>query len=143
MSTLTGVISYPIPAYQNLPIDADFYQPNRFVITAIALGLTTTVTTSIDHNYVIGQLVRLLIPANCGSFQLNNIEGYVISIPSDNQVVLSIDSSVNVNQFISAAGTSSPQILALGDVNNGQINTNGISSTLSYISGSFINISPQ
>lgn len=218
MVVLTGVISYPIPAYQNLPIESDSYQPSRFVITAITLGLTTTVTTSVDHNYVIGQLVRLLIPVPFGSVQLNNKEGIVVSIPSSTQVVLNI-SSYNVDAFVAtpysatitgatkanpcvltvddrvyglnvtisgvggmtelngntyriisqtsttitidvnslsfttytAGGTANvfpqngsvAQILAVGDFNAGQINSNGISSTLSYIPGSFINISPQ
>ncbi len=217
MAILTGVISYPISAYQNVPIRADYYQPSRFVISGIVLGKNTTVTTSIDHDYVIGQLVRLLIPAPYGSYQLNDVEGFVVSIPSDNQVVISIP-SYNVDAFISSpysatitgATNSNPlvltvddrvygynvtisgvvgmtelnsntyqiisqtsttitlnvdsslfsayvsggiadvfpqsgsvaQILAIGDVNSGQLNANGINSTLSYISGSFLNTSP-
>ncbi len=143
MATLTGVISYPIPIYQNLPIRSDFYQPGRFVISGINLGQVTTVTTSVDHDYVIGQEVRLLIPANCGSYQLNEVIGYVISVPSVTQVIIDIDSSVNVNSFISASGTSDPQILAIGDINQGQTNSNGPLNTLPYIPGSFLDISPN
>lgn len=142
MTTLTGVVSYPISAYQNPPIEPQFYQPSRFVISAISLGTTTIVTTSIAHNYVIGQEVRLLIPANCGSFQLNNLSGFVLSIPSTTQVEVNINSSMNVNSFVVGTGICSPQIIAIGDVNAGQINSNGLSSTLSYIPGSFLNISP-
>ncbi len=142
MTTLRGVISYPIPIYQNVPIHAEYYQPNRFVITAITLGQSTTVTTSIDHNFVIGQEVRLLIPANCGSYQLNEEKGYVISIPSVTQVIIDIDSSVNVNAFISGTGICNPQILAIGDINQGQTNSNGPLLTLPYIPGSFLDISP-
>jgi len=91
---MTGtVISYPIPAYQNLPIEPQFYQPSRFVIEDIGLGSTTTVTTETDHNYVIGQLVRLLVPDVFGTIQLNGREGYVISVPSDTQVVIDINSN--------------------------------------------------
>lgn len=142
MTTLTGVVSYPISAYQNPPIEPQFYQPSRFVISAISLGTTTIVTTSVAHNYVIGQEVRLLIPANCGSFQLNNLSGFVLSIPSTTQVEVNINSSMNVNSFVVGTGICSPQIIAIGDVNAGQINSNGLSSTLSYIPGSFLNISP-
>ncbi len=93
MATLTGVISYPIPAYQNVPIQADFYQPSRFEISAITRGQTTQITTSIDHNYVVGQLVRLLIPVLFGSYQLNEVQGFVLSIPSTNIVEIDFVSS--------------------------------------------------
>ena len=145
MAQQGGVITYPVPAYQNLPIEPEFYQPSRFVIEDIALGQTTTVTTMEDHNYVIGQECRLLIPSPFGSFQLNEVKGNVLSIPSADQVELSIDSSRNVDAYI-ASGVTYPsvaQIVAVGDYNSGQQNTNGRTNQLTYIPGSFINISPQ
>lgn len=143
MTSIGTVISYPVPLYANVEIDSDFYKPSRFVISAISLGSTTTITTSTDHNYVIGQAVRLLIPAKFGSYQLNETQGNVLSIPSTTQVEVSIDSSRNVDAFISAtATTSSPQIMAIGDMNSGQINSNALNTNL-YIPGSFQNISPQ
>jgi hypothetical protein len=95
------VVSYPIPAYSNPPIQAQFYQPSLFDISAISLGQFTTVTTSEDHNFVIGQLVRLLIPNIFGTYQLNNTQSYVVSIPSATQVVLDLNSS-NANAFIAS-----------------------------------------
>ena len=143
MPSVGTVISYPIPPYQNVPIEPQYYQPSRFVIYSVTLGQETIITTSVNHNYVIGQLVRLIIPAAFGCFQLNESKGYVLSIPSSNQVLVSIDSSVNVDHFIASSSTAVfPQILAIGDVNSGQTNANGINSTLTYIPGSFINISP-
>lgn len=143
MTLLPGVISFPIPPYQNTPIQSQFYQPSRFVISAITLGPTTTITTSVNHNYVISQQIRLLIPAPFGASQLNEAQGYVISVPNPNQVVVSIDSSHNVNPFTSSTfKTSSPQILAIGDISFGQTNSNGINSNLLFIPGSFQNISP-
>lgn len=142
MTVDRGVISYPIPAYQNLPIDSDFYLPQRFVISAISLGLTTTVTTSTDHNYVVGQQVRLIIPSNCGSYQLNESQGYVLSIPANNQVVISIDSLRNINSFVYQSTPTQPQILAIGDINYGAINSSGRVSNITFIPGSFRNVSP-
>lgn len=141
MATAGTVISFPIPPYSNPPIESQFYQPSRFVISAVTLGQTTTVTTTSDMNYVVGQLARLLIPPSFGCFQLNEKQGYVLSIPASNQVVLSIDSSQNVNQFIASSATTVAQILGIGDVNNGTINSNGRSSEGTAIPGSFINIS--
>lgn len=144
MTQQGSVISFPVPLYQNLPIEAQFYQPSRFVISNVTLGVTTTVTISVDHNYVIGQTVRLLIPPNFGCFQLNETQGNVLSIPAANQVVVSINSLRNVDPFIAATNNiQQPQILAIGDINQGQTNSMGRNNNLVYIPGSFINISPQ
>lgn len=132
----------PIALYNNLPIEPQFYQPSRFVISAISLGKTTTITTTEDHNYVVGQEVRLLIPSSFGSYQLNETKGFILSIPSSTQFVLDINSSMNVDAFISSSATTVAQCLAIGDVNTGQTNT-GRTNNLTYVPGSFINISPQ
>ncbi len=139
------VLSSPIPLYQNLQIDADFYKPSRFVISSITLGPTTLVETSVDHNYVIGQEIRLLIPPVFGCYQLNESKGYVLSMPADNQVIVSINSSENVDPFIASSDTfpAVAQILAIGNLNSGAINTSGRISNINYIPGSFLNISPQ
>jgi hypothetical protein len=136
------VISYPISAYQNVPINAQFFQPSRFVISGVTLGQTTTITTTDDMNYVIGQEIRLIIPFSFGCYQLNGQTGYVISIPSGNQIIVSIDSSVNVSNFKSSPATTVAQIVAIGDLNFGFINQNGNMNQGTYVPGSFINISP-
>ena len=144
MTTLPGVISYPIPLYQNLPIDSDFYQPGRFDIEDITLGRTTIVETTVEHNYVIGQLIRLIIPPSCGCIQLNEVQAYVIDIPSEIEVRLQLDTVVGVNQYISSTNpVVVAQILAIGDVNQGAINSLGRRNNGTFIPGSFIDISPQ
>ena len=133
----------PIPPYNNPPIEPQNYQPRRFVISSVTLGQTTTVTTVLDMDYVIGQLVRLIIPFSYGCTQLNDKTGYVIAIPAPNQVVVTIDSSKNVDSFISSTATTLPEILAIGDINTGVQNSQGRVNNITYIPGSFINISPQ
>lgn len=91
-------------------------------------------------NYVIGQLVRLIIPAPYGTTQLDNAQGYVISLPADNQVELGIDSS-QMSAFISSSAQQQPQILPIGDVNTGVINNNGRVAVGIAIPGAFINVS--
>jgi len=148
MPSYGTVISYPIPAYQNVEIQDQFYQPGRFVISAITRGVSTTVTTSVDHNYVIGQQVRLLIPPAYGAYGLNKQQGIVISIPAANQVVILIDSN-NIDAFVSSPSfipyqdLTPPQIMAIGDVNSGPVNSSGRSPTQTFIDGSFIDISPN
>jgi hypothetical protein len=138
--SLNTVLSPPIPAYQNLPIEPQYYRPRQFFISAIALGLTTLVTTTVNHDYVIGQLTRLIIPNTFGSRELNEILGYVISIPAPNQVILDIN-SIGTTAFTASSATTQPQILAIGDVNSGAIGRHP-PQLLTFIPGSFINISP-
>lgn len=139
------ILSYPIPAYQNTVPEPEFYIPSRFVIEDLALGITTLVTTTEDHNYVIGQECRLLIPSAFGSFQLNEVKGAVVSIPQSDQVELTIDSSINVDPYIASSETypSVAQIVAIGDFNSGAINASGRIQNKTYIEGSFKNISPN
>lgn len=139
----TPAIQGPVPPYSNVNIAPQNYQPNVFVISAIMLGVTTTVTTTNDLNYTIGQTVRLIIPPENGCRQLNGISGNVISIPAANQVQIDINSSQNVDPFIATANPrENPQIVAIGDVNNGFINANGSKNQTTFIQGSFINVSP-
>ncbi len=147
--TASTVISYPIPANQNEPIQANYYQPSQFFIQDITLGQTTTITATTDMNYSIGQVIRLIIPAYFGSYQLNNQIGIVIEIPADNQVITTINSSQDVDAFIAFTPPSpllmpyvAAQILAIGDVNNGTTNSQGRANNGTNPPGSFINISP-
>lgn len=151
--TQRGVISYPTPPYSNPPIEPEFYKPSVFPITAITMGRTTIVTMAnglhdVSPNYVIGQEIRFLIPSKYGSRGLNEVTGIVISLPSANQVEVDIDSN-GIDPFIASPtflpfqSKTLPQILPVGDVNTGSINSNGRINTGTLIPGSFQNISPN
>lgn len=136
-----SVISYPTPPFSNPPIQAQNYQPGQFFISNISLGDSTTITTTKNHNYVVRQQIRLLIPYSFGCQQLNNKTGFVLSIPSANQVILDIFSQ-KFNPFISSSSSLQPQIVAIGDKNDGIVATTGRFNSSTAIPGSFINISP-
>jgi hypothetical protein len=135
----------PIAAERNPPINPEYYQPSRFVIEAISYGPTTLVTTTLPNNYAKGQLVRLMIPSYWGARQLNNRQGYVITIPDDNQVVVAIDSRGYTAFGFVGADTANkkqqPQIIAMGDINSGAINAAGRVMNGTFIPGSFIDVS--
>lgn len=133
----------PIAPENNPPIEPQFYIPSKFDISAITRGVTTTITTSENHNYVIGQTIRVLIPQPFGTYQISGEQGIVLSIPADDQVTVTINST-NANAFV-ASPTYAPtpaQIMAIGDVNSGPINSSGRVNQTTFIEGSFINISP-
>lgn len=137
--------SGPIAPERNPPITPQYYSPRARFISAITLGITTTITTQDPNQFVVGQLVRLLIPSYWGSVQLNEVQGYVTQVLSDTQFVIDINSS-----DASAFGLSSshpavyqnPQVIPVGDVNTGPINSQGRSNQITNIPGSFIDISP-
>lgn len=141
MTSERGVITYPRPPYSNVDIEPQFYMPSRFVISGIDLGPTTIVTTTVNHDYVIGQEVRLIIPPTFGCRQLNELTAYVLSLPALNQVELALN-TIGGDSFTASSAATQAQILAIGDIANGAINANGRSPTGTFIPGSFINISP-
>lgn len=136
-------ITGPIAPETNPKINPQYFQPSRFTISNISIGITTLITTSVNHNYVVGQEVRILVPPFFGTFQLNEQQGLVISIPAPNQVTVNIN-SVNYNAFIASPtyGPTPPQIISIGEVNSGAINSSGRTNQATAIPGSFVNISP-
>jgi hypothetical protein len=138
-----SIISYPTPPESNPPIHPEYFKPSRFVITGISLGLTTIVTTSVPHNYVVGQQVRIMMPSFYGTYQINKQDGIVMAIPSPTQVLINLN-SVGYNPFIPTPtyGPTLPEILAIGDIRNGAINDEGRYHQKIHIPGSFRNISP-
>lgn len=133
----------PTPAYNNPAPVPQFFAPSVYQIIAISLGVNTTVTTAIDHNYLVGQLIRLHIPPTYGSYQLTDTQGYVISIPSADSVVVEINSLLS-NAFVASPtyGPTKPQICAIGDINSGTTNATGRVNNGTTIPGAFINTSP-
>jgi hypothetical protein len=135
----------PIPAYNNVPPQPLYYQPRVFGISDILRGPTTTVTIlASDHDYVIGQLVRFIVPYPWGMRQINEQLAYVISLVSPDTFVVDLDSS-QFDPFISSPvhpTPTTPQVLAVGDNNTGVISQTGRVVSATSIPGAFINLSP-
>ena len=150
--TFFPVIGGPIAPYSNVPIAPQNFQPSQFDITAITYGTTTTVTMSnstnnVPPNYVVGQEIRLTIPPAYGARQLNGKSGFVVSLPSSTQVEVAInsigtDTFIASPTFIPSQSQTMPQIVAIGNIANGQINSNARVNLGTFIPGSFQNISP-
>jgi hypothetical protein len=136
------IIQGPVALYNNVAVNPQYFKPRAFAISAIALGVTTTITTVLDMDYVIGQEVRLLIPPGDGCRLLNQTTSFVIALPSANQVTLNINSIGN-DSFNSTNTMQSAQIVAVGDVNTGAVNEEGRRNNITYVPGAFRNISPD
>ncbi len=80
------------------------FEPRQRFIVAITLGATTTIKTSVDHGYSVGQLVTLQVPSDFGSVQLNGLRGRISSVPADDEFVVDIDSSAATAFAFPASG---------------------------------------
>lgn len=131
----------PIPPFNNPTPQPQYFEPSLFFISAITQGLTTVVSTSVDHNYVIGQQVRIKIPEFNKMIQINGQTAFVISIPASNQIEINVDSR-SFDPFSTSTNRNQPQIAAIGDINNGIVSSTGRSLPTTTMPGSFQNISP-
>lgn len=140
----------PIAPETNPRIEPLWFLPSNFTIASITNGLTTTVTTTSStsapsiNNFVIGQQVRFTIPKTYGIQELNGMIALVIATSPPNQFIVDIN-SVGFSAFNPSPsyGPTPPQVAAIGDVNSGPINASGRTNQTTFISGSFINVSPE
>jgi hypothetical protein len=116
----------------------DLYIPYRCGITAIGLGTTTTITTAVNHGFVVGQEVYIQIPmvstTAWGTTQLDTFkyntanvvpqQAYVTSVPAANQIVVNVNSTgftafAYPTSAQAAAGMNFAAVYGIGDQNFG------------------------
>lgn len=135
-SNYTALSGSPTGAFVKKVLYPFLYAPGVSFVEAITTGTTTTVTTTAQNNFVVGQEIAFRIPASWGTIQLNSlpnsvtpgspIYGYVVSITNSTTFVCSINSTgftaFNTNQTVaSVPGLEFPQVVAVGDVNTGGV----------------------
>lgn len=120
----------------------DLYVPFVNTITAITTGATTTIATSVNHSFVVGQEVFFVIPNTgfvnttpvWGTTQLDSQvvvqatgipqQAYITSITNANTFVVNVNST-GFGAFTfptsaqAALGITFAQVAAIGDSNNG------------------------
>ena len=138
-TTITGGSAIPNAAAFRQVLYPWLYSPGVSPISAITTGTTTTITTGLPNNFVVGQEIAFRIPSTWGTVQLNSlpnssipgapIYGYVTSITNSTTFVCSINSTgytaFTTNQSFNTQGLSYPQVLAVGDVNTGGVQYSG------------------
>lgn len=96
------------------------FQPAMRIISAITQANPAVVTTTFDHQYKTGTVVRLDIPPACGMQQINQMTGAII-VTGSNAFAVTIDST----QFAPFAILVSPppyvdtcaQVVPIGELN--------------------------
>lgn len=83
------------------------YQPAMRTITAITNAFPALVTTNINHNYVTGQWVRIIVPETFGMVQINKMQGY-ITVTSPTQFTIELD-TIPFDAFVVPADRVYPE----------------------------------
>lgn len=133
-SNYTSLSGSPVGSFVSKVLFPYLYPPQINTPSAITAGATTTVVTTFNHNFVVGQEIAFHVPSIFGMNQLNSlpnslipgspIYGYVISVTDNLTFVCNINSlgytAYNTNQPVSIVpGLSLPVVAAVGDVNTG------------------------
>lgn len=107
-----------IPSYSN---PSPVYQPAMRVIAGISNAFPATVTTTIDHDYIVGTIVRLDIAPTGGMLQANKKVGTILSIPTLDTFTIDIDTTYFdvfsvPSQF--PPGYNDSQVVPVGEINS-------------------------
>lgn len=113
------------------------FTPRRLLITNMSQAAQMIVTISVTHDYVVGELIRLVVPAEFGMVEANDLRAEVVAIGAadgsgfTNTITLDIDSSAfTAFAFPASAAVpfTFPQVVPFGDDNQASLAaTNNIS----------------
>lgn len=67
------------------------FQPAVRLVDDVTKADPALITTSFDHDYIIGTTVRFYIPDTYGMYQLNHLVGEILTIPTTDTFTVSID----------------------------------------------------
>lgn len=134
-TNFTNLSGSPTGAYVRQVLNPYIYLPGINFISAVSLSSTNVVvTTTANHNYVVGQMIAFRFPSAYGCTQLNSLPDntipgqpiyyFVTALNSNTQFTCSALSAgvtaFNSDQpFSSVSGLQLPQVVAAGDVNSG------------------------
>jgi hypothetical protein len=150
-SNYTAISGSPTGALVKKVLYPFLYVPQDNVVSFVTTGVTTTVATTMYHNFEVGQEIAFRIPALWGTTQLNSLPnnvipgqsvyGYVVSITDNWTFVCNINSTgytaFTVNPATPVPGNFTlPQVVPVGDVSSGGLSL--------YVAGSngFLTTSP-
>lgn len=97
------------------------YQPAMRIVTAITNANPAAVTTSFDHDYNTGMIVRLYVPKGYGMLQADRLEG-TITVTGTTTFTIDIDTTL-FDSFTTPGGSpwyinSYSQVVPTGEINS-------------------------
>ena len=79
-----------VPSYSfRFPV----YKPAMRVIAGITQAPQATVTTTVDHGYLVGTIVRLDIAPTGGMLQVNQQTGTILTVPTPTTFTININTT--------------------------------------------------
>lgn len=79
--------------YRRIPFPSIYYPRRRFVVNITQAG-SAVVTTSVIHDFTVGQKVRMIVPSAFGMVEMDGLQATVTAISTANSTVtLDVDSS--------------------------------------------------
>ena len=136
--------SGPQAPERNPPINPEYYSPNFATLQAVSSinQFQTQITTTEPNEFVVGQLVRFVLADNTGMAVLNEQTAYITALVDNENFIIAFN-VVGANPFFASRNVRQISfVIPVGDVTSGQINSSGRINNLTYMPGSFINISP-
>jgi len=132
-SSYTAISGSPTGALVKKVLYPFLYCPEDNVVMSVTTGATTTVSTTMYHNFEVGQEIAFRVPQLWGTIQLNSlpnvlipgspIYGYVISVTDNWTFVCNINSTsftaFTTNQTTVPSNWTPAQVLSVGDINTG------------------------
>lgn len=115
-----------------LAIQNPTYKPSMRIISAITNANPAAITTTFDHNYVTGTVVRLHIPPGYGILQANELFGE-ITVTGTDTFTIDIDTSTFDTYTTPASFPQSyqyAQVVPIGE--NNSILTASVQNVLPY-----------
>ncbi len=98
------------------------YQPALRLINNITNAPNALVTTSFDHDYLPGLIVRLLVSSEFGMVQANQLVGTILSTPALDSFIIDINTS-NFDVFSAPIPepwyvNDFPAVVPVGEINS-------------------------
>jgi len=101
------------------------YEPALRLISDITNATNTVVTTSFDHGYLAGLIVRITVPEEFGMRQLDKLVGTIIEVPTSDTFTLDIDTTLfDVFNFPDPEPwyiNTYPSVAPIGEINSSLI----------------------
>ena len=98
------------------------YEPAMRLVTSITNAEQATVTTSFDHDYLAGLIVRFVVPDAYGMKQLSTMTGQILTVPTTDPFTIDID-TIAFDTFINVGVPTwylnkTAQVVPVGEINS-------------------------